>query len=711
MIMKNEKKHLPRLAEQIKRFADQWLIVDTGSTDGSVELAKSLGAEVHHFDWIEDFAAARNETHKYVKTDYVLWLDADDSIRDIEALIEFKKTMMATADMWLATYNYAISKEGKSLCSFTRERVYKSNLGFYWKYPIHEGLNVDKPFNAQLVTTWAIDHLRSPEDLETDKGRNLRVFEAQKSKGLDARMQYYYGKELFEAGKIKESIKELALASTRKELEPHDRTLCHQYLCFGLVREGKYIEAINTAHSGLLISPGRAEFFCIVGDAYLKLEQPANAIPWYEAAKACTPMPEKGFAGFIYQHREMYEHYPRLQLARIYVHIGQLEKAVDEADKCYALYKNEEGRLVSEEARKVLIRSRQHQFAKPCDDIVFTCLGGLYEWDEKIYKEKGIGGSETACVEMAKWLKKLTNRRVIVFNHPRDVYYVADSGVEYLKLDGIAPYFAVSKPALHIAWRHNMKLTDAKTLVWSHDLVTSGGEITDRYEKYLVLSKFHKSFVKNALMLPDEKISVFRNGVEPTRFKALNQTRKNPNKIVYVSSPDRGLDRAIDVVELARVENPDLELHVFYGVDNLRKFGKIQEAERFEKMMQKPWIKYHGNVDQKELLEHYREASVWLYPTNFMETFCISALETVLCGVYPLVRNYGALPDTLKDIPSTIVDRDCESMEDKLYWAGRLNHTIKEKMWHNITQELHSELLSKFSWEQAAKDWTEEYLK
>lgn len=712
-IAKNEEAHVKRFLESFLPHVDHVYLTDTGSSDRTIEIAKEVGGEkitIKHFKWIEDFAAARNFASEGVKEDYILWSDFDDSLNDNNNFDEWRRTSLGLADMWLATYNYALDKSGNSVCSFSRERIYKNNFGFYWKCFAHEGLQIDKPMNAQLVTLWSIDHLRTPDDLEKDKGRNLRIFEANKSKGFDSRMQYYYGKELFEAGKIKEAIEALTLASARKDLEPHDRTLCFQYLCYALTIENRLVEAINMAHSGLLVAPGRAEFFCIVGDCYVKMEQPGNAIPWYEAAKACTPMPEKGFTGFIYQHKQTYTHYPRLQLARIYVHTGQYEKAVSESEKSFELYGDDESKIVSAECKKVLINSRQYQFAKPSEDIVFTCLGGLYEWDEKVYSERGIGGSETACVEMAKWVKKLTGRRVIVFN-PRGSDYVANSGVEYLKLEGMAPYFAVSKPKLHVAWRHNMKITDAKTLVWSHDLITGGGEAHDRYEKYMVLSEFHKNFVKNALMVPDEKIYVTRNGITPEKFSKVDKTLKNPNKIIYVSSPDRGLDRAIDVVELARIENPDLELHVFYGLSNLEKMGKTSEVEHFKKIMDKPWIKYHGNVEQKELMEAYKDASIWLYPTNFAETFCISAIETLLSGVFPIVRNYGALPDTLKGLPCEIVDRDCESFEDKLYWAERLSHAIRERLWHNVDERLHSELLSKCSWEQVSREWIGEFIK
>ncbi len=84
MIVKNEEKDLPRLLSSIRGLADETIIVDTGSNDNTVDIAKSYGAKVYHFPWCNDFSAARNESLKYATKDYILWLDADDEIKHEE---------------------------------------------------------------------------------------------------------------------------------------------------------------------------------------------------------------------------------------------------------------------------------------------------------------------------------------------------------------------------------------------------------------------------------------------------------------------------------------------------------------------------------------------------------------------------------------------------------------------------------------------------
>ena len=96
LIAKNEEKNLKRCIDSIYDFIDKIVLVDTGSTDSTVEIAKSYEkCEVYHFKWIDDFAAARNYGLDFVKTPYFMWLDCDDVImpKDLEILLNLKKDL------------------------------------------------------------------------------------------------------------------------------------------------------------------------------------------------------------------------------------------------------------------------------------------------------------------------------------------------------------------------------------------------------------------------------------------------------------------------------------------------------------------------------------------------------------------------------------------------------------------------------------------
>ena len=81
MIVKNEENNIRRALTWCRDIADEQIVVDTGSQDATVEIARELGAKVYHFDWIDDFAAAKNYAIKKAKGDWIVFLDADEYLR------------------------------------------------------------------------------------------------------------------------------------------------------------------------------------------------------------------------------------------------------------------------------------------------------------------------------------------------------------------------------------------------------------------------------------------------------------------------------------------------------------------------------------------------------------------------------------------------------------------------------------------------------
>ena len=97
MIVKNEEKNLGDCLETVKDFADQVVIVDTGSTDRTVEIAEKYGAKAIRSDWRGDFSYSRNISLDYADSWWILWLDADDRIPPAEAE-KFKKLKTVRPD-------------------------------------------------------------------------------------------------------------------------------------------------------------------------------------------------------------------------------------------------------------------------------------------------------------------------------------------------------------------------------------------------------------------------------------------------------------------------------------------------------------------------------------------------------------------------------------------------------------------------------------
>ncbi len=90
MIVKDEEKNLRDCLESIKDFIDDIVIVDTGSVDNTINIAKEYGAKIFHFKWINDFSAARNFALSKCKGNWILYLDADERLNQ-DSIAELKK--------------------------------------------------------------------------------------------------------------------------------------------------------------------------------------------------------------------------------------------------------------------------------------------------------------------------------------------------------------------------------------------------------------------------------------------------------------------------------------------------------------------------------------------------------------------------------------------------------------------------------------------
>src|SRR3979411_386218 len=80
MIVKNEAANLPACLASIQGLPPEIVVVDTGSTDHTRDIALQFGAKVYDFPWVDSFAAARNESLKHATGDWIFWLDADDRL-------------------------------------------------------------------------------------------------------------------------------------------------------------------------------------------------------------------------------------------------------------------------------------------------------------------------------------------------------------------------------------------------------------------------------------------------------------------------------------------------------------------------------------------------------------------------------------------------------------------------------------------------------
>lgn len=719
MIVKNEAHNLGPLFSSIQGCFDEIHITDTGSTDNTVEILKSDKIQelagcpviVHHFEWCDDFAKARQHGYDLIgdNIDYIMWMDGDDVLSDKDAFKHWRDNTMHCAHYWLVNYNYAYDG-GRPVATFFRERITKNNHGYFWNYFLHEGLINDgkRKVTQQFCPSFTINHMRTEDDIKADRSRNITIFEKHIASGEEfpPRMHYYYGKELFDNGdyaKAVDILQKVCAYGPEIDLQIHDRVMAQQCLALSYGQCGKWDHSLNVALNGLQLEPGRAELFICIGEALSQLQKVNEAKLFFEAAKHCQG---GDVGGSIYSSPVARDIYPSERLAEIYINQYNIEAAERELETLKACNSPNVDQI---QQRIDMIKTKnvmpQEGELLHTEDIVITTppQSIVGEWDELVLQQKGLGGSETACVEIARQLKKQTGRPVKVFM-PRKTRDIMPSGVEYIPFSHLEGYFRKYKPFRHIAWRHTFNLTPALTYVWSHDLMTRNVQSTKNYHKLWCLTEFHKNFVHDMARIPKDKIDLVRNGIDPELFKKVEAT-KIPYKVIFSSSPDRGWKQSIEICKIAREKVPNLELHLFYGTQNMRSMGMTAEADELDGLVREhDWVHFHGFVSKEELVKQFKESAVWLYPADFIETSCITAMESLCAGTYPLVRNMGALRYTLGDAIEkdmcTILDTDPCDMKSYQEWADELVHTIEMGLWRNVNVDL-----NQYSWETVTKDY------
>jgi len=228
MIVKNEEEFLPRCLQSIKDFVDEIIIVDTGSTDGTVEIAKSFGAKVFIHPWEGSFSKARNYSLKYATCDWILYLDADEELskEDAPRLKEIVK------DNNYTVISFVIKNKSKNSTQESYAnmiRLFKNFKGIYYEGIVH---NTIKYSGKCLESPLSIIH---------------------------------YGYNLSEDKMEEKFLRTSTLLKEQIRTDPHN-PIPHMYLGISYMGVKMYDEAIEESKAALKLA---GEKGCLTGDLFV----------------------------------------------------------------------------------------------------------------------------------------------------------------------------------------------------------------------------------------------------------------------------------------------------------------------------------------------------------------------------------------------------------------------------------------------------------
>ena len=321
MIVKNEEDTIERCLASASEIADEIIIVDTGSTDHTKEIAERFTDKIYDFEWIDDFSAARNFAFGKGSMDYLLWLDADDIILPMD-MVKFKllkSTLCSDVDVVMMKYNTGFDQQGKVNFFYYRERLVRRDRGFQWREPVHEYLAVGGKIVGSDI---CITHAKPSGHPD---GRNIKIYEALLSAGkkLSSRGTYYYARELKDNGRYREAISMFRrfLDSGNGWAEDNITACSELAKCYQI--EKKNAEALTAMFRSFQFDTPRAELCCQIG-YYFKLRgQWRQAAFWFDlASKLERPQNSWGFA-----QEDCWGYIPSIECAVCYDKLGDYGKA------------------------------------------------------------------------------------------------------------------------------------------------------------------------------------------------------------------------------------------------------------------------------------------------------------------------------------------------------------------------------------------------
>ncbi len=321
MIVKNEEACLGKCLDSLKGIADELIVVDTGSTDNTMEIAKERGAKVYTFKWTGDFSDARNYAFSLATCDYIYSADADEELdeENRERFINLKADI-DKLDVDIVQMYYSNQLAYRTVYNFDRElrpKLFKRLRKFTWVDPIHEQVMMEP-----VVCDSDIEIIHRPR--ENHAARDLAIFRKAVIEGrrFSKRLLDMYARELFMAGtdedfiQAKNFFEGVTIDNTRgiDEIKEASCVLAHIAV---LEKDADAMLKYSLKDATTEMS---SEMCYELGDYYYNKKDLDEAIVWYyNAAYECSSILD------IKKSMEL----PRLAIARCYRELGNEEQAAD----------------------------------------------------------------------------------------------------------------------------------------------------------------------------------------------------------------------------------------------------------------------------------------------------------------------------------------------------------------------------------------------
>lgn len=289
MIVKNEERNLERCLSSYTPLMDEIIVVDTGSTDRTKEIAARFTQKIYDFAWVNDFSKARNFAFQKAGCDYIFSADADEVLEG-ENVAQFALLkQVLDPEIEIVQMQYANQLQNGTIYNYDcelRPKLFKRTRHFTWIEPIHETVRtLPLVFDSDIKIT----HL--PADNHAK--RDFAAFEHMvlNKMPISDRLHTIYAKELFVSGKKADFEKAVPFfeESIQDENRPDDvrlEAVCVLSRAYRLCRaDAKFIKYAVFSEIGMC-----SELCCELGQYFLDNKEYSDALHWFKLATVSEPL-------------------------------------------------------------------------------------------------------------------------------------------------------------------------------------------------------------------------------------------------------------------------------------------------------------------------------------------------------------------------------------------------------------------------------------
>jgi len=328
--------------------------------------------------------------------------------------------------------------------------------------------------------------------------------------------------------------------------------------------------------------------------------------------------------------------------------------------------------------------------------------------DGNTLKEKSLGGSETAAIQLAEAFSRRKDPfgrkcNVVVFS-PCEKPMEANN-VRYLPIQAAQEHIAgadidvliVSRAVEFLMRPHSAKVC----FMWCHDLAIGRQAeafrgVNYQVDRTLLMSKFQAKQYTEVYGLPEEGIEVIRNGIDTDFFPVPYSLPREKGLMVYGARPERGLENLVRpggiMEELLKRKIP-VSLAVAYYDNTVPQMRNFYES-LWARCRELPNVRLVGSLTKKQLYDLYSRAWMYVYPTpgaaspNFAEISCISAMEAAMCGLPVLTNDVGALGETVAKGTGIVIRGAGTDEQNNAIFIREISRLMKDEVaWKRMSVE------------------------